>query len=64
MVLYILSAISFLIYQGWVLNDLNLFYVFVAPIIPTAIYFLFIKICERKDEKKLKDSEKSDIIEE
>ena len=50
--LYVLSVISFVIYQGMVLHDLSFFYVFVAPLFTTALYFLFMKICEKRDTIK------------
>ena len=51
-VLYLLSALSFTLYQKLVLNDLSFFYVFVAPLFTTALYFLFMKICEKRDTIK------------
>ena len=47
--LYFLSVISFLIYQGVILHDLNFVYVFTAPLFPAALYFLFMKICTKRD---------------
>ena len=51
-VLYLLSALSFTLYQKLVLNDLSFFYVFTAPLFTTALYFLFMKICEKRDTIK------------
>ena len=51
-VLYVLSVISFVIYQSLVLHDLSFIYVFVAPLFTTALYFLFMKICEKRDTIK------------
>ena len=51
-VLYLLSALSFTLYQKLVLNDLSFFYVFAAPLFTTALYFLFMKICEKRDTIK------------
>ena len=48
-VLYVLSVISFALYQSVVLHDLSFFYVFAAPLFTTALYFLFMKICEKRD---------------
>ena len=48
-VLYVLSVISFVIYQSVVLHDLSFFYVLVAPLFTTALYFLFMKICAKRD---------------
>ena len=50
--LYVLSVISFVIYQSLVLHDLSFFYVFAAPLFTTALYFLFMKICEKRDTIK------------
>ena len=50
--LYVLSVISFMIYQGVILHDLSFFYVFAAPLFTTALYFLFMKICEKRDTIK------------
>ena len=50
--LYVLSVISFGIYQGAILHDLSFFYVFAAPLFTTVLYFLFMKICEKRDTIK------------
>ena len=50
--LYVLSVISFVIYQSVVLHDLSFIYVFAAPLFTTALYFLFMKICEKRDTIK------------
>ena len=51
-VLYLLSALSFTLYQKLVLHDLSFFYVFAAPLFTTVLYFLFMKICEKRDTIK------------
>ncbi|MBO4639178.1 MAG: hypothetical protein J5710_05420 [Treponema sp.] len=51
-VLYVLSVISFVIYQSLVLHDLSFIYVFAAPLFTTALYFLFMKICAKRDTIK------------
>ena len=51
-VLYVLSVISFALYQSVVLHDLSFFYVFAAPLFTTALYFLFMKICAKRDTIK------------
>ncbi len=63
-ILYVLSAVSFLLYQGLVLKDTGVVYAFVAPAFTTLIYFLYVKICGRLAKKKLADSDNGDIIEE
>ena len=47
--LYVLSVISFVIYQGAILHDLNFIYVFAAPLFPAVLYILFMKICTKRD---------------
>ncbi len=39
--LYLLSALSFTLYQKFILNDMNPIYDFIAPIFPSLIFFLY-----------------------
>ena len=57
--LYILSAPSFILYQKFILNDLNLVYDFVAPILPSLLYLL-VKVITSKRISEAKD-DKNDL---
>ena len=47
-VLYVLSALSFFLYQSLILNQSGLTYALIAPVFTTFVYFLFIKISEKR----------------
>ena len=47
-VLYVLSAFSFFLYQSLILNQSGLTYALIAPVFTTFVYFLFIKISEKR----------------
>ena len=57
--LYVLSAISFGLYQRFILNDLNLVYDFTAPILPSMMYLAFNTIMSKKSFKV--NAEKNDL---
>ena len=57
--LYALSAISFGLYQRFILNDLNLVYDFTAPILPSMMYLVFNTIMSKKSFKV--KAEKNDL---
>ena len=63
-ILYILSVVSFLLYQRLVLKETGVLYAFVAPVFTTLIYFLYVKIADRLAKKKLTVSDSDDIMEE
>ena len=59
-ILYAVSVITFIFYQGVILKDLNLIYDFAAPVLPSLIYY-WIGSLQEKSYQKAKNI---DIIEE
>ena len=59
LVLYVLSVILFVLYQGVILKDLNLVYDFAAPVLPSLIFYG----AGLLRQKSYQESEKSDTIE-
>ena len=57
--MYFLSCVSFILYQKFILNDLNLVYDFIAPILPSLLY-LFVELMRSKRISEPKD-DKNDL---
>ena len=61
--LYVLSVISFVIYQGLVLKLIGFSYAFIAPVFTTIVYFLYVKINARLANKQSQTSDNDVIME-
>ena len=59
-ILYAVSVITFIFYQGVILKDLNLIYDFAAPVLPSLIYYWIGSLREKSYQK----AKNIDIIEE
>ena len=61
-ILYLLSVLSFFLYQNFVLNDINLIYDFIAPVLPALLHLLLTLKKVKKEaavKEELDSSEKN-----